>query len=245
MKKLPLNPTAAALTLLAMTATPLAAQQPVAEGRQAPAEAATQPAPAPTSGKASAPTATAPTDATAAAPADPAADCAALTVLEDGNEKARKAATLAEQGLATTQNVIRAYNELGKAVGESLEESGYQTACYFPLLAAIKDSATPNIKDVSATIVSDNVVDAWADECAAMADAQGVSTCLTDVVTARADDLLNEYQTISMVNALPLDTVSFDETQMTDLLTLVKEQVEAGTLNTSLQRSIVDKMLNQ
>ena len=237
MKKLPLYPTAAAFTLLAMTAAPLAAQQPVDEGTQHPAEAATQQAPAPT--------ATAPTDAIAAAPTDPAADCAALTVLEDGNEKARKAATLADQGLATTQNVIRAYNELGKAVGESLEESGYQTACYFPLLAAIKDSATPDIKDVSATIVSDNVVDAWADECAAMADAQGVSTCLTDVVTARADDLLNEYQTISMVNALPLDTVSFDETQMTDLLTLVKEQVEAGTLNTSLQRSIVDKMLNQ
>lgn len=224
MTKSPLYP-AAILTLLTLTAAPLAAQQPAAGDTQAPAPVASPPA-AQTS------------DA-------PPADCAALKVLEDGNEKARKAVTLAEQGLATNQNVIRAYNDLGGAVGDSLEDSGYDTACYFPVLAAIKESATPDAKDVSPTIVSDKVVDAWADACAAMTDPGGVSTCLTDVVTARADDLLTENQTISLVNALPFDTVSFDDTQMTDLLTLVKEQVEAGTLSTSQQSSIADKMLNQ
>lgn len=234
---------AGALALLAMTAGPLAAQDSPAAPETATTETATTE---------TAPTGTAPTESAEAAATETAvtetaepADCAALQVLSDGIPDAQKALTLAEQGLATSSNVTRAYNELGDAVAKSLDDIGYQTSCYLPVLSAVKDSATPDIDGVTPTAVSDKVVASWAEQCEAMTDVEGVSTCLSDTAEARADDYLTETQTVRLVNALPLETVSFDEAQMTEFLTLVKEQVEAGTLSTSQQDSIVEKLLNQ
>lgn len=181
-----------------------------------------------------------------AAPAETAAPtCSAMQVLEDGIPAARRTATLAADGLVTNQNVYRAHDTLADAVRDELEGSEYEAACFNGLLTLASADASPDLDGVSPNQVTDAIVAVWADQCEANTTPDGVIACLNDILAADQADLLTDQQIYKLSRSLPVEEVTFDDAQLTTMLGAIKSAVDAGTINSGQQTSMVNKLLGQ
>lgn len=181
-----------------------------------------------------------------AAPAETAAPtCSAMQVLEDGIPAARRTATLAADGLVTNQNVYRAHDTLADAVRDELEGSEYEAACFNGLLTLASADASPDLDGVSPDQVTDAIVAVWADQCEANTTPDGVIACLNDILAADQADLLTDQQIYKLSRSLPVEEVTFDDAQLTTMLGAIKAAVDAGTINSGQQTSMVNKLLGQ
>lgn len=181
-----------------------------------------------------------------AAPAETAAPtCSAMQVLEDGIPAARRTATLAADGLVTNQNVYRAHDTLADAVRDELEGSEYEAACFNGLLTLASADASPDLDGVSPNQVTDAIVAVWADQCEANTTPDGVIACLNDILAADQADLLTNQQIYKLSRSLPVEEVTFDDAQLTTMLGAIKSAVDAGTINSGQQTSMVNKLLGQ
>ena len=174
-----------------------------------------------------------------------ASTCPALAVIDEGSGKVERVLKLVNDGLAQPSNLNTAYQALKDPIEESLAENDYDPACYKATIEAAQPLSTDEISGVPPTVLTDVVVRGWAEKCGEMSDSDGVFMCLEDTGQAISEGLLTNAQAITLVNALPLETVTMDDGQIDSLLMIVKEQVDAGNLTKSTQGQIVNRLMNQ
>ena len=172
-----------------------------------------------------------------------AADCPAMTALQDGRGKVEQVRSLFDKELAAKSNVITAYNTLGKALRKAVAGADYDPACYRQTLGALKEVTADTPEGVQEDGPASELVRGWADKCSKDADTQMLTQCFTDITDAASDGDIDDGHVITLVNSLPLTEVEMDDAQMEEFLSAVKEQVEAGTISDYQQSEIVKALI--